>query len=286
MLTRPGATLVELLVAITLATAVLGTASASVLRQQRTHSRIRTESGADAQLRASVMVIASQLSLLEPAVGDIDATQARDSALQFRAPIAISLACATETGAATLLPLPAGRAQVTGAVATPHAGDSLWWRADTGWASAPISSVSTLAANCIAPITASGSSLRMTIGSSDTILAGVPLRVTRQSRYGIYRAGDGSWQLGFREWNPATFGFAAPQPVAGPLLFRAGSRRSGFRYFDDAGMELVPSSMPLDVARLARVRLTVHSLAVDVDNSRDSVRTDSIDVAVRRATSP
>ncbi len=286
MLNRHGATLVELLVAVTMATVVLGSASASVLRQQRTHARIRAESSADAQLRGSTMVLAGQLAHLQPSAGDIDAGQATDSALQFRAPIAVSVACATEAGAATLLPDPTGTVSVGGSAASAHPGDSLWWRTDSGWAAAAITQAAPINATCAAPIAATGGTVRLRVASTDTILAGAPLRVTRQARYGIYRAGDGTWQLGFREWSAATPGFAAPQPVAGPLLRRLSSHRSGFRYYDDAGTELVPSNTPLDVSRLARIRLIVQTLATDRDPFRDSVRTDSIDIAVRRAPSP
>lgn len=286
MLNRTGATLVELLVAVTLAAAVLGTASASVLRQQHTHGRIRAESAADAQLRGSTMVLAGQLALLQPSAGDIDSAEAQDSALQFRAPIAMSFACGAEVGAATFVPDPPGPAALGGSVASVHTGDSLWWRADSIWNAAPVVLTSNVNANCTSPISANGASVRVVVTAPDTIPAGTPLRVTRQTRYAVYRAGDGTWQLGFREWGASPGGFAPPQPVAGPLVNRSSTRRSGFRYFDDTGAELVPSVTPLDVRRLARIRLTMQSIAADGDRRRDSIRTDSIDVALRRAPAP
>jgi hypothetical protein len=149
-----------------------------------------------------------------------------------------------------------------------------------------VSQVSNVQATCLSPIASSGATVRLVIAQADTIVAGAPLRVTRETRYAVYRAGDGTWQLGFREWGGAPPGFAAPQPVAGPLVFRSASRRSGFRYFDSAGVELVPSATPMDVSRLARIRLTMQTIAADRDRMRDSIRADSIDVAVRRATSP
>lgn len=286
MLNRRGTTLVELIVAITLAAAVLGTASASVLRQQRTHSRIRAEGSADAQLRGSTMALAAQLALLQPDAGDIDPTQAQDSALQFRAPVAVSFACASEAGAATLIPEPPSSVTLGGSVASVHAGDSLWWRADSGWAVAPVTATAPIQAACTTPLVLAGPTVRLLAATLDTIPAGAPLRVTRQTRYAIYRAGDGTWQLGFREWSASTQGFAAPQPVAGPLVPRAATRRSGFRYFDDTGAELTPSATPLDVSRLALIRVTMQTLATHRDASRDSVRADSIDIAVRRALAP
>ena len=286
MLNRPGVTLVELIVSLTLAAAVLGTASASLLRQQHTGVRIRAESAADAQLRGSTMVLAWQVGLLQPAEGDLDPLQAQDSALQFRAPVATSFACGTDIGAATFAPDPPGRVALGGAVASVHPGDSLWWRGDSAWAAAPVVQVANVLAACTGAVASSGPSIRLAIATPDTILAGAPLRVTRQTRYAVYRAGDGTWQLGFREWGGTPPGFAPPQPVAGPLVVRSGSRRSGFRYFDSAGMELVPSATPIDVSRLARIRLTMQTLATDRDRVRDSIRADSIDVAVRRAPAP
>lgn len=287
MLNRRAATLVELLVALALAGVVLGTAMSSVLRQQRTHERIRAVSGADAQLRAATSVVAAQLSLLDPAAGDLALGQADDTALQFRAAVAVSLACGRSNGSVTLLPDSAGTPSFAGSASQPRSGDSLWWLGDSAWLGTRIGSVVREATSCTVPMSASGSALRLSlVGSGDSVPVGAALRVTRQTRYALYRSSDGSWQLGFREWNDAGASFSAPQPVAGPFLLRSGGRRSGFRYFDEGGRELATAGRAMDVTRVARIRITMQSLVAVREGSQDSVRTDSVDVALHRAPEP
>jgi prepilin-type N-terminal cleavage/methylation domain-containing protein len=284
MLSRSkGVTLVELLVALALAAVVLGTATTSALRQQRSHATIISTVGADAQIRAATQVLAGQLALLDPLADDLAPGEAEDTVVQIRAPVAASLACQREIGAATFLPDDTSSVSLGGAVSSPRAGDTLWWRGDTTWNAREISGVGGTTASCSSPVVASGVALRVVLGGQDTIDAGSPVRVTRQTRYGLYRASDGTWQLGVREWNDSTHHFPAPQPMAGPLLLRSGGRSTGFRYFDAAGTEL---SSPIAVRSVARIRITALSVAMARDRLLDSIRVDSVDVAMRHVPGP
>ena len=285
MLNRRGFTLAELVVAFTLAAVVLGAATTSALHQQHAHARIVSTLGADAQIRVATQVLAGQLALLDPLAGDFVQGEAEDTALQIRAPVAQSVACQYETGSATFLPDVAGTVSLGGVASSPRAGDTLWWLADTSWLASRITSVQAVSASCTNPVAAAGRTLRMLVLPSDTILAGSPLRVTRQTRYGLYRS-NGTWQFGQREWNDSTLHFPAPQPIVGPLLQSSAGRRSGFRYFDAAGTELTSSNGPIDVKRIARIRVTALSVSAVRDRLQDSVRTDSLDVALLHATGP
>jgi hypothetical protein len=62
----------------------------------------------------------------------------------------------------------------------------------------------------------------------------------------------------------------------------AGARRSGYRYFDAMGQEIDLTAGPADVTRIARIRITMRSVASGQDRGSDSVRTDSVDVGLRR----
>ena len=284
MLSRnKGVTLVELLVALVLAALVLSTATTSTLRQQRSHATIISTVGADAQIRRATQVLAGQLALLDPLADDLAPGEAEDTVVQIRAPVAASIACKREIGAATFLPDDTSSVSLGGAVSSPRAGDTLWWRGDTVWNAREIIGVWGTTVSCSSPVVASGVALRVVLSGQDTIDAGSPLRVTRQTRYGLYRASDGTWQLGVREWNDSTHQFPAPQPMAGPLLLRSGGRRTGFRYFDAAGTEL---SSAIDVRSVARVRITALSVAMVRDRLLDSIRVDSVDVAMRHAPGP
>lgn len=286
MLRRRGFTLVELLVALGLALVVLGAATGSLLRQQRSSRRLASLSDDDVQLRAATALLAGELVTLDPSTGDLAAGEASDTAIQIRAAIAVSLACVQEVGAATLLPSIGGEVPLGGVASLPRPGDSLWWLTDSVWVARRIAAVAAVSATCTSPVVASGQTTRVILTSGDTIDAGVPLRVTRPARYAYYRASDGSWSLGYREWSEATQRFAPPQPAVGSLLQRGGGRRSGFRYFDARGAELVPTTVPIDVRQIVRVRTTALARVADRESGQDSVRADSLDVALRRVAGP
>ena len=283
MLKRHGTALLELLLAIVLASLALTVATSSLLRQQRVHGRIRSHAGADGQLHSAATVLAAQLAELDAAAGDITSGSASDTALQFRASVAVSFACEKSAGSVSMLPDVGPGGAYAGTASPARAGDTLWWLGDSAWSAARVRSVEALTVTCAVPLAFTGSSVRLVLANADdSIPAGAPLRLTRQTRYSLYRSGDGSWQLGFREWNEATGAFPAPQPVAGPLLLAVGARRSGYRYFDTTGAEIATGGGALDVTRIARIRITMRSLVTSGDRGADSVRTDSIDVGLRR----
>jgi hypothetical protein len=280
MLNRRAATLVELLVSLTIAAIVFGAATASVLRQQRTHARIAGVSATEVQLRTATALLASQLAYLDAAAGDLALGEARDTAIQLRATVAIAITCATATGRVTFLPDMPGVVALGGVASQPREGDSLWFLGDSSWQGARITDVALATVACPAPFSVTGSALHLSISAPDTIPAGTPIRVTRPIRYAFYRSGDGTWQLGLREWSEAAGAFSSPQPVAGPFLRNSDGRQSRFRYFGGAGEELADVGFERSVAR---IRLVAHARIVTREAAQDSVRSDSVDVALQHA---
>ncbi len=280
---RRAFTLVELIVALLLASLVLGIATTTTLRQHRVHARIQSASSADAQLRAAMLILSGQLAMLDAGNGDLVAGEASDTALQFRAPVAVALACDLGVGSVTLRPDAPGDVALSGRASRIRTSDSLWWLVDSTWIGRRVTNVSTVIAACAPPVSISGRSTMVDLDAPDSIPPGTPVRITRQTRYAIYRASDGTRQLGFREWNDPASQFAAPQPVAGPLLLWNGGTHSGFRYFDAQGAELAGA---VDASRVARIRIT--ALAVISGNALgpDSIRMDSTDIALNHATGP
>ena len=276
MLRRRGTSVVELLVALTIAGVVLAAATGSFLRQQRTATGLAATAQAQGQARAAAALLPAQLSLDALSVEDVVPGAGRDTALQFRAAIASGVSCDSARAPAFAVD---DTGLAAGAVAAmPHAGDSLWWyRADGGsWTGRGITGVSADSGACAAE---SRTGLLMRLGVEDTVVIAprTPLRVTRQERLAIYRAGDGSWQLGLREWSDATGAMGAPQPVAGPFQLAAtDGARTGFRYFDSVGVELPETGG----ARVARVRLT---LLLAPSGAMPAGLRDSADVALQRA---
>jgi type II secretory pathway pseudopilin PulG len=285
---RRGASLAELLVALTLMGVVLGTATSTLLRQRRTAAVIGGAAASGAQLRAALGALGAELSALGASAGDVVPGEARDTALQLRALVTSGVSCDDAVGLATFADEDDGPADALSSAA-PKTGDTLWWNdgtSDGGWQGRRIGASDSVAAPC--PLTGSAArpARRVVVTGADSIRVGAHLRVTRPVRYSIYRSGDGSWQLGVRDWIVATGRFAPPQPVAGPFVLRAGRERSGFRYFDAEGAELAVGPQGADAGLVARIRIT----AVVVDRSAgvgsDTLRRDSVDVALQRTRGP
>jgi hypothetical protein len=66
---------------------------------------------------------------------------------------------------------------------------------------------------------------------------GAPLRITRPVRYSLYRASDGAWYAGEKDWSNTLGKFNTVQPIAGPFLAAAAGGLL-LRYADSAGFAL------------------------------------------------
>jgi hypothetical protein len=282
---RAGTTLAELLVALTLATIVLGAATSTLLRQQRTAMSLGRAAGGDAQSRAALGAVAVELATLTAGSGDLAPGQASDTAVQLRGVIASGLACGDAVSVATVASDVEGNGSALLGPA-PRVGDSLWWFGGTpaAWRARRIIASDSVSVSC--PLTSgpAGPARRIVVAEPDSITYGAPLRVVRPVRYAFYRSGDGSWQLGVREWLESAGRFASPQPIAGPFVMRAGSARTGFRYYDTDGAELGSGGAAIESGRVARVRILV--LAADGAGADTSARADSLDVALQPAGAP
>jgi hypothetical protein len=277
------------MVALSLGAMVLGTATASVLRQQRTARHVGALGATESQLVAVSTLIPAELTGLAASAGDLVVSELRDTALQLRAPIVAGLAC---DSSASLVILSVSDADDdlarSGSGSVPHSGDSLWWYAgdSLSWLPRRITDAQSVNAPCRLMGKEPAAAIRLTLAGSDPIPAGAVIRVTRQLRYVFYRGGDGTWQFGLRDWNEAAQRFAAPQPLAGPFIrHSAPGERSGFRYFDASDAELVVGDTGVEAGRVMRIRIT--ALAPSPwSGSTENVQRDSADVALERERAP
>jgi type II secretory pathway pseudopilin PulG len=282
-----GTTLVELVVALTLGAIVLGTAAGSVVRQQHGARRVVGMAAGAAQSRAVSSLVPAELADLVPSAGDLVAGQARDTALQLRVPIATGVSCDSAVGRAILMASDGDELAPAGGSAPPRAGDSLWWYTDAAlsWRGRRIADVHSALVSCSPLMGGQGTVLQLALADLDTIPIGALLRVTRPFRYVIYRSGDGSWQLGLREWSETTQRFAPPQPIAGPFARRLGTGvHTGFRYFDAEDWELPVEEAGAEVGRIARIRITAIAVVRRALGGADSLHVDSADVALHKWT--
>ena len=282
MLSRAGTTLVELLVALGLAAVLLAAATGSMLRQQRAARWVAVLGAAESQAAHVIHLLPDELALLDATVGDVVPAQASDSAIELRAVVASAVACDSATAVVTLAP-DAGTVPPLGGIARAiAAGDSLWSYVDTlGWRARAVLTASRVTSACRRPVASSGITTRLTLDAPIDVGGGSPLRLTRHDRWLFYRASDGRWYLGVRDWNSATARFNTSQPVAGPFVhtLRTGER-TGFRFYDALGNAIVPNGT--NEGGIARVRVTALS-AIAAAGATDSVRRDSADAVLSRA---
>lgn len=290
---RSGMTLVELLVSMTITGVALALLGSIVLRQQRIVADLANDHALSLQLRDGASTLSIDLSAVAPRLGDI--REARDTALELRATLASAIVCDTTSGAVTLTPLSA-TTTLTSITSSIAAGDSLWMLGTNAdfeqWTPYRISAVNTAGAGdcareapALTPALRSLSRTLLTLSPAPNASAlGMPVRITRAVRYSIYRASDGGWYAGERDWNASTSRFNTIQPLAGPFLsVNATGSGLSFRYLDSTGSALTtPVADPHAIAAI-RIALRGQTRAPPRALASKSVRiatTDSTIVVV------
>ena len=206
------------------------------------------------QLRETTALLPVDLRSIATGSGDIPAGGARDTSLEFRATFGSAVVCDTLHGALVLSPAATstpGAPVFSGLLAAPQPGDTVWilsvGDSTPRWISRRLTSVGSTPGGACASggplLTALARAItRVTLqldSGMSTGVVGAPVRFTHLLRYSLYKASDGAWYLGQRDWNASTLKFNTIQPVSGPFL-SAASRGVAFHYFDTAGVE-VPS---------------------------------------------
>jgi hypothetical protein len=267
---RSGMTILELTVVLTLGALAFGTAATVAARAQRFHREIGGAAERLDQVDQTVALLGMDLRAVAPGEGDISDGQARDTALQFRATIGSAVVCDTAGGHVALAPASTTPPQLSAFLVDPAVGDTVW-SLSTGageldrWTPRPIVGVAGEAGRCVLGgvdvhgVAPTGSRYVLTLAAPSVpapLGIGAPVRVTRLVRYSLYRASDGLWYLGLREWNPTTAKFNTTQPLSGPFLSAA---RGGlaFRYLDTAGA--VVASGAMNTRAIALVMITLRS---------------------------
>jgi hypothetical protein len=228
---RPGASLIELMVALALF-GVIGMATLRSLdRQARFHSGILSIIEQRAQHAAAHEAVATELRSVSSAAGDIN--RFTDSAIVFRLPVGSAVLCRASVGILDLTPDSVSAGQRLASIrTTPQPGDTAWLldegatdiASDDGWIGLHVTAVSLGPDRCIGtpyvdPILDTGrSSWRLSVSSDPppTVAAGAPIRLTRMARFALYRSGTGEHALGYSDVNPATGTWVAIQPMSGP----------------------------------------------------------------------
>ena len=299
-LTRPGFSLVEIIVALAIGGLVAAAVTGVLRRQQHFFASAATLVEQRVSLRDATGILPGELRAVAPGSGDIIAFS--DSSLEIRATIGAAIACDTVPGgnAIVLAPGDLSAGALAAYAMAPQPGDvALVFdggvndaAADDRWVAADVATAASDSDRCATSPLASGepasASPRKTASfylrfADDarlppSVRPGAFVRIVRRVRYRFYRAGTNEWFLGYAEWLGTGFGIV--QPVSGPFApYRARGGGVSLRYFDYAGAEVTPG---MESSRIARIEVAARGFArVGLSGASTGAPPDSQRVAVR-----
>ena len=286
-MSRRGVTLVELVVAMTVGGIVLALVAAISVRQQRLHADLTDRLAVTEQLREASTLLPVELRGLAIDAGDL--RDARDTAVEFRSTIASAVVCDTIPGGLVLAPAASGVSTFAGFLTSVGDGDTAWLLTPADsldrWIPLPIAATGTVAGGpcgSAGPVLDAASrsvrrvSLRLAAMSSAVAIGSV-VRITRPTRYSLYRGGDSRWYVGARDWNSAANRFNTTQPVSGPFASAAGGGLE-LQYYDSAG---TPLARPVVNRRaVASIRIAIRGQTREAMRAFSSARGRAGDSAV------
>lgn len=278
---RGGFTLVELIIAITVAGFVMGAIYRILTANQRFYTAQNQILDIQQNIRAVAQILPGELRELDASDGDI--IEMSDTSITIKATRGFAVTCApaiAATGQVTIK-----TSQTFGYRAIDPTRDSvLVFRdgntqltSDDRWLRAPI------AASASATCTDGSAGTRFTLtgmiggisqlGPSGVtgdvgVTTGSPVRTFEVVNYRLYDDGTGTWWLGVRNYTGGAW--AATSPIAGPLRPRNGIF---FRYRDANG------SVTATRTAVARIRLTVRGQSrnqINIPGRRAGYYQDSI----------
>lgn len=249
---RPGWTLHEMIVSLVVAGAIVALAASAAIGQLRFFRGVGEVSGLRVQLTQGATIASN---VLRDVGTRADIHAALDSAIEVSATIGSAVTCAADTGRIRVTRPAASGQTLASFMEEPRPGDVVHaFLADSsaGWIRLTVSAAP-VATPCARFPESTG--WMVALAEPFVLSAGAPVRFTRRTRLSHYRASDGRWYLGLRDWNASLGRFNAIQPVAGPFAPYGPSTSSGVRfdYRDESG---APLDVPLDPGRVALVTMT------------------------------
>jgi hypothetical protein len=230
--TRPGASLIELVVVIVLLAAIGSATMGIVIHQERFYRAQADAIDARATVRDATSILQSELRALTASDGDLYAVG--PATIEFRTTLMQSAVCTISPSRREITLPPehlASGAPLTWIGTQPESGDTLLVLASDStlgnrWDRHILTSVPSHAGTC--PVTsgltttAADASAALTLTFSpaldSAIAPGTIVRIVRRARYELYRASDSRWYLGYLDCLASR---ATPcnvvQPVSGPF---------------------------------------------------------------------
>lgn len=280
-LSRRGFTLVELIIAITVAGFVMGAIYRILQANQRFYTAQNQILDIQQNIRAVAQILPGELRELD--AGDGDILEMSDTAITFKAMRGFAVTCAPASAGAGTVTI--STSQTFGYRAIDATRDSMLvfrdgntqLTSDDRWLRAPI------AASASATCTDGSAGTRYTLtgmvggisqlGPSGAtgdqgVSVGSPVRTFEVVNYRLYNDGTGTWWLGVRSYTGGAW--AATSPIAGPLRPNDGI---SFEYRTAA------DAVTATTTAVARIRLTVRGqsrTAINIPGRRAGYFQDSL----------
>lgn len=266
---KPGFSLHEMIISLTILGAVLGLATHAVTRHARLFRGIEELAVARDHATQTSAIAERILWGVSPVAGDLIAVQ--DTALEVRMPVGSAVVCESWPGR-LVVPAPTELAGHTlGAyLDTPQPGDriSALFSDSLGSTWLTLHVAQSPVADVCAHFPDVSSAWSIVTNEQLAIPSGATLRFSRPLRLAMYRASDSRWYLGAREWNAEQQTFHTIQPVVGPLQPPSEDEsRTGFLfvYRDASGSRLLPPFEPARVASVSIVSRTLTATPIRVE---------------------
>jgi pilin/secretion family protein with methylation motif len=286
---RTGASIIELMIALTIFGLVMAGVTSAIVEQTRFQAGAARVVGSQRSMRQIGDLLPSELRALGTGAGDIYAMTA--SSIDVRVTTGSSVVCTIAAGGGSVTIPPV--TLVTGAPLTswrdlPLGGDSVFIfdegasaaRNDDTWRAYRLTAATT-AGTC--PTTtgytrsgaeaAAGRTVTVTPAIPVTTLPGAPIRFFRPARYGLTAGSGGRWYLGYTECTPVC---GTLDPVAGPVRSPGGQ---GVRFIFRDSLNAI-TAVP---AQVAFVELELHTDGAPVGERsriRSGALADSLRVSV------
>lgn len=273
VLTRPGMTILEIVIAMVVGGVVLALITNISIRQQRLFTDLTDGIALSGQIREAATIL--PIDLRGVSVASHDIREARDTSIELRGTIASGVVCDTISNGLIIAPTSSGPSAYASYLTAIDVGDTAWVFTPTDsvddWRPYVVATAGTsLPRQCASRGPQLSDSVRVLsrvaigLATRPTSLAtavGAPIRVTRPVRYSLYRASDGLWYLGEKDWSTSLARFNTIQPVSGPFL-SAASGGVTLTYLDSSA---APLATPVaDPTKIAAIRIALRGQTKNV----------------------
>lgn len=248
---RRGWTLHEMLVSLGVTGMIVALAASAGVGQLRVFRGIGEVAAVRSQVSQAAMITAAVLRDVPDRSHIIAAS---DTSIEVAATTGTAITCESDTGRLVLARGTATGNSLGSFAEWPQAGDAAEITAVDSTVGRLAARLATGPATTLCARFPGFEGLAMSLVEPFVVGAGMPVRLTRRIRLSFYRASDGQWYLGLREWNATLGRFNTIQPVAGPLLPYGGASPGLHLAYRDSGGNTLDPPVP---ARTALVTITV-----------------------------